>query len=444
MTNERSFRYGGVRLPYKKLHVEYPIPNAFLPTDAVIPLRQHAGQSAKRVVEPGEYIREGQLIGKAVGAGSANVHSPIPGLVKSIKRIPDIQGDHVEAVAVALEGAFDRLGKKTEVLPWRSLSKHQILRALADKGVVDDDGSGSILFDRLHDPNGERGPCVLVVNCIESDPWFSSAEAILHERAEAVAEGIDILKRILSPQRSLLAIEGAGDGLPDVFRSPSAYDDAKLEILSFKSQYPQDLPTLLREAIIGRKTCSENVITVTVSTVASVYDAVVLNKSQIERYVTVVGDAVKEPGILRARIGTSVGELLEECGGFRAAPESILMNGPLRGSAVADLDLPVLKTTRSIVALTSAETHRGRTTSCIRCGRCVLGCPERIDPSRLYKRVVRRDWEEAAREGLYDCTECGTCAYLCPSRLPLVQVISLARREAARNGLSGKAEGRIV
>lgn len=436
-----TFRFGGIQLAKKKFPLEYPVPNAFLPTDAVIPLRQHAGAPAKRIVEAGETVREGQLIGKAAGAGSANVHSPIPGVVQAIRRIPDVSGGYVEAVTVALEGSFERLGRKTELFPWRGLSKHQILRAIADKGVVEDDGSGIPLYDRLNDPKGLRTSCVLVVNCIESDPWNHSASAILVERAAAIQEGIEILKRILSPSRTILATDAEN---MDAFCAVPAQEGDKPEILAFEPRYPQDLSSLLREAITRKKQKDEELLVVSLTTVASVYDAVALNRPQVERYVTVSGDAVKSPGVLRVRIGSSIGEILEECGGFGEAPEYILLNGPFRGTAASDLDLPILKTTRSVVALTSAEAHRRAMTACIRCGQCVMACPERIDPSRLYKRVVRGALEEAVGEGLARCTECGSCAYLCPSRLPLVQAFSLAKQKATAKGIDLSVEGRTA
>ena len=440
----RTFRFGGIDLLQRKISIELPVPNAFLPSDAVIPLRQHAGPSAKRIVETGDAIREGQLIGKAAGAGSANIHSPIPGVVREIRRIPDLLGGQVDAVCIAMEGSFERLGRKKELFPWKSLTKHQILRAIADKGVVDDDGPGIPIFERLHDPKGERPPCVLVVNCMESDPWNSSLAALLAERAESVLEGVDILKRILSPVRTLLASDGpTPEQLTPEF-DPEAKDEDRIEILRFEQRYPQDLPSLLREAINGKKAGAEVIFVVSAFTVASIYDAVALNKPQVERYVTVSGDAVKSPGILRARIGTSIGDLLEECGGFESTPQSIILNGPFRGTAVADLKMPVLKTTRSVVALTAGETHRRSMTACIRCGRCALGCPARLDPSRLYKRIVRGDVSAAIREGLDECLECGVCAHLCPSRLPLVQAFSLIKRGRDRRGANARAEGRIA
>lgn len=434
----RTFKYGGITIPPKRLTIEYPVMTAFLPTDALIPLRQHTGAPARRVVEVGESIREGQLVGKAAGAGSANIHSPIPGTVTGIQRLPDLQGGQVEALAVALEGSFDRLGRKPETFPWKGLSKHQILRTIADKGVVEDDGTGTPLFERLHDPKGTRASCVLVVSCLESDPWNSSGQAILRERGEAVREGIAILQRALSPARTLIAVDDPDSPfLARSARTEPGDEGLPAEAVLLEPRYPQDLPALLKEALAGKKPPSEEMIVLTVGTVASVYDAVALNRPQVERYITVTGDAVKTPGILRARIGTSIGELLEECGGFSSAPECIVLNGPFRGSAVADLDFPILKTTKSVVALTSAETRRQRTTACLRCGRCILACPMRLDPSRLFKCIVRRQIAEAVSEGLGACTECGSCAYLCPARLPLVQAFSLARKGVLKTGPAG-------
>ncbi len=434
----RTFKYGGISIPPKRPPIEYPVMTAFLPTDALLPLRQHSGAPARRVVEVGESIREGQLVGKASGAGSANIHSPIPGTVTGIQRLPDLQGGQVEALAVALEGSFDRLGRKAEIFPWKGMSRHQILKTIADKGVVEDDGSGTPLFERLHDPKGTRASCVLVISCLESDPWNASGLAILRERGEAIREGIAILQRALSPERTLIAVDDPESPfLVRAERTEPGDEGLSAEAILLEPRYPQDLPALLKEALAGKKPSSEEMIVLTVGTVASVYDAVALNRPQVERYITVSGDAVKSPSILRARIGTSIGELLEECGGFSSAPECIVLNGPFRGSAVADLDFPILKTTKSVVALTSAETRRHRTTACLRCGRCILACPMRLDPSRLFKCIVRRQISEAVSEGLGACTECGSCAYLCPARLPLVQAFSQARKGVLKAGSAG-------
>src|SRR5208282_267259 len=119
MRLSRTFRHGGIRLE-ANLEGERrgPVQNAFLPNGAVILLKQHAGAQARCIVRRGEYVREGMVIGRADGAFSANVHSSIPGVVRDIRVAALPEGGHAEAVVVALEGSFDRLGRKGERYLW--------------------------------------------------------------------------------------------------------------------------------------------------------------------------------------------------------------------------------------------------------------------------------------------------------------------------------------
>ena len=63
--------------------------NAIIPSRCIVPLQQHIGAPAEPLVEVGDEVGEGMLIGKASGFVSCNVHSPVPGTVKEIKSIFD-------------------------------------------------------------------------------------------------------------------------------------------------------------------------------------------------------------------------------------------------------------------------------------------------------------------------------------------------------------------
>ncbi|MDR2110631.1 MAG: 4Fe-4S ferredoxin, partial [Spirochaetaceae bacterium] len=54
---------------------------AFLPGLSVIPLIQHTGGRAYPIVSVGDHVREGMLIGRGQGLGSANIHATVPGRV---------------------------------------------------------------------------------------------------------------------------------------------------------------------------------------------------------------------------------------------------------------------------------------------------------------------------------------------------------------------------
>ena len=72
-----------------------------VPEVVYIPLSQHIGAPAKAVVNVGDRVLQGQLIGEAGGFVSANVYSSVSGEVKGFVKKPlaiGVDVDHVEIV----------------------------------------------------------------------------------------------------------------------------------------------------------------------------------------------------------------------------------------------------------------------------------------------------------------------------------------------------------
>ena len=60
---------------------------------------------------------------------------------------------------------------------------------------------------------------------------------------------------------------------------------------------------------------------------------------------------------------------------------------------------------------------------CIRCARCVQGCPMKLLPTTIAAYARRDMLAEAEEYRAMDCIECGCCSYSCPATIPLVQAI---------------------
>ena len=429
MKSSRTFRHGGFQFE-AGLDWEQrgPARNAFLTNGAVILLKQHAGKQARCVVRRGEYVREGMMIGRADGALSAHIHSSIPGIVRDIRVVALPEGGRAEAVLVALEGSFDRLGRRGERYLWKSMGRNEIVATLRDRGVVDTEAPGIPLHDLLIERH-EVG--LLIVNAMEGEPFLRAEACLLKDKGAEVMEGIAILKKILSPKKTVIATCQS-----DVFVLPPLSEEcADVEYVSFQAKYPQDMPRQLIEAIDGsRKRPLADTLLVRPSTAFAVYEAIVLAKPMVERYISVSGGALKRPAVLKARIGTTIGDLIEECGGFLGPPSRLVLCGALRGHSVHDLDAPITKTTAAVVALDSSEVGSLLRSPCIRCGRCAEVCPERLDPDLLFRLIERGLRSRAAELGLGACTSCGSCGYICPSRVPLVAAFSAEKPLAVDAG----------
>jgi electron transport complex protein RnfD len=73
-----------------------------------------------------------------------------------------------------------------------------------------------------------------------------------------------------------------------------------------------------------------------------------------------------------------------------------------------------------------------RTTECVRCGKCLYVCSNRI-PTVLVKEAVEKgDWVRVKKLGAEYCQQCGTCSFVCPARIDL-KGIMLSAREKIKN-----------
>jgi electron transport complex protein RnfC len=161
---------------------------------------------------------------------------------------------------------------------------------------------------------------------------------------------------------------------------------------------------------------------------AAIRDAVKLRKPVLDRYVTVGGSAVKNPRVMKVRIGTRIGDVFAECGGFVDKPKRMATGSPFLGHTVMDLDEPVIKTTYAVFAILEGQAVEKKAGNCIGCGECRVVCPVGLDPEELFKRTKRFQTEEKAAPSysVDKCHSCGCCELVCPSRLPLSQLIANA------------------
>jgi len=427
MSQPRSFPRGGVRPPERKSATAgLPIRRACVPAEALLPLRQHAGRAARCLVRLGESVAEGQPIGRAVDGLSADVHASIPGLVRQLREIRLPDGTSSPAVLVSLEGEFSRTGRARRPEDWKALSRGELLQRLEAGGVVDLDGKPAAA--KLRSAGGIRA---LVVNAVESEPYLTGDQRLLVERAAEVLSGAAIAAFILGTGTVQVGIEADKQ---EALRSVAeAAAGSGFQLVPLAPRYPQGEEGLLILALSGQRTGGgpedSGSVTLGVGTLLAIHEAVTQAMPQIERVVTVAGEAVRNPANLKARMGTPVSALLEECGLGR--PARVIAGGAMRGFALDNLDTPLTKDMNGILALSRREILPAVRTPCINCGRCAEVCPWGLRPADLFKWLERGEIAEARSQGLEACTECGCCAFVCPARIPLVQGLREGKRKGA-------------
>ena len=407
--------------------------NAFLPSLALVPLRQQSGVPAIPVVSAGERVREGQLIARGAQPESVHVHSPVPGVLRAFATVPLPDGTMGNAAIIQLSGSFDLLGRKEERFPWKSASESEILRVLEDRGVINTFDDPVPLASELRQAK-KNGKKIVAVRLFDADPTCQLDGALMSFRRDAVLEGAALIAKACdSGEVCLVHAERRWQG-PSIKELETLFQGRTLKLVRSSTRYPSGNARIIRALVAAEDRKREgHVLCVDAATAATAYDATVRNLPVVSRTVVVTGTALEKPAILNVRIGTPIGDIIEECGGFRCTPSRIVVNGLLAGIAIYDLDTPITKYTKSIHIMDADSCPDYVVTPCVHCGRCLQVCPAKIDPMRVVIGIGKAKHTPKLVESLDKCQRCGCCAVVCPSRIPLHHRIVEAR-ERIRKG----------
>ncbi len=429
-----GFKKGGILL--KDIYAPSESSNriAFLPALSVIPMIQHSGKPCQPIVEPGERVREGQLLGSAQAPGQADIHSPIPGVVlKSIIwRMPD--GRSSPTLIIKLEGSFEKLGRMTILFDWKKESANDIIKNIVSKGLVEMEEPGRPIAELLaNSPRGGVGNTI-ALRAVFDDPWQAAERAVLLDRPNEVAEGLAIAaKAARTSTVVIVATKRDVNEIQPIIRAVGSYGLDCLKIF-VRDRYPchfsDELNKILSKAIRDGNYAGKPPVFLSASTLLAIREAISSDKPLIERYVAIGGSAVKAPAVLRLRLGTRIGDAIAECGGLIDSARRIVLGAPLTAFAVDDLDTPITKTVSAVVAMGFDQKQAQSEAACIACGACRNICPVGLDPERLYKLALNERNDEAIAAGASCCHGCACCAAVCPSRLPLPLMIRLAARKS--------------
>lgn len=413
-----------------------------LPNEVLIPMIQHIGAPATPIVQKGDRVLTGQLIGQATGFVSANIHSPISGTVTAIDAYPNGQGQRRIMIAIKREGDewLESIDRSPELKRECNLSSKEIIEKVKDAGIVGLGGAQFPTHVKLSIPDGQKAE-MLIVNGVECEPYLTSDYRNMLERAEMMLTGVEILMRALNVERAVIGVENNKPDAIAHLEEVIARDNYRgIEVMPLKMRYPQGGEKQLIAAVTGRQVApppalpiSEGVVVSNVSTAIAVYEAVQKNKPLIERVVTITGKHLGSTHNFLTRLGTPLNSLLDLAGGLPEGDVKLLNGGPMMGRAIVDITGPINKGCSGITILSGKEAARGKENVCIKCAKCVEACPMGLEPYLLSKLAKLQKWDMAEEHNTIDCIECGCCSYTCPSYIPLLDYIRIGKQTVMTN-----------
>lgn len=424
---------GGVHPPdMKQMSAGRPIERAPVPERLTVPMSQHLGAPCVPLVQAGERVRRGQVVGSVDALVSAPVHSPVDGEVVEVGECLTAAGTRVACVAIAPDSEQD-FGR------WVPVVGDDVPSTVRAAGIVGLGGAAFPSAVKLVPPK-EHPVSTVILNGCECEPYLTCDHRLMVESPERVVRGGVLIAEAVGARRVVVGIESNKPDAIDAMRH--AADGTHVEVLPLPTKYPQGAEkqliwsVLRKEVPHGKLPAAAGALVHNVGTAAAIADAVDGRKPLVERVVTVTG-RVARPGNYLVLIGTPVSDLIALAGGFSGEVERVVAGGPMTGPALGTLDVPVTKGMSGIVALGPGDAPKpvDGDQPCIRCGRCSEACPMFLQPFAIGMYANVRMWDRAEAYHALDCIECGACSYVCPTYRPLVQLIRIAKGALMAKGV---------
>tara|TARA_R110002096_G_scaffold65006_4_gene158306 strand:+ start:33257 stop:34774 length:1518 start_codon:yes stop_codon:yes gene_type:complete len=426
--------HGGLRLPaHKTQSTAQAIQVVPIPSQLILPITQHVGDAAQPLVAIGDRVLKGQMIAEAGGTLSAPVHASSSGKVVAIEPWPVArrQGDNAPCVVIECDGKDEAIDVGAPV-DYTSQSPEELLALILQGGIV---GLGGAVFPTAQKLMQARTCEIdhLLLNGVECESYISCDDMLMREHATEVISGAQILMQALQLDVCFIAVESdKPDAINKLGEALAAVNDPRFVIKQVPTIYPSGGEDQLVQLVTSREVPSGGLpsdvgcLVQNVGTATAIHDWINKGQPLISRVTTVTGDGVNKPMNVRARIGTTIADIVEFTGGYSERAKQLIIGGPMTGNSVTTDRVPVVKATNCI--LVSSETpSTGPELPCIRCGACAEVCPVQLQPQQLFWYAASDNEVKLREFGLIDCIECGCCDVVCPSHIPLTADFRVAK-----------------
>jgi len=421
--------HGGIHPPENKAQsLQLPLGRPSLPSELILPLGQHIGQSSRPLVQIGDSVLKGQSIAINNGFLSSFLHAPTSGTISAIEERLIAHPSGLSDLCIIL--VPDGKEEWTTLEPlndWQVNRKTDVLAYLSKMGIVGMGGAGFPTQVKLQ--GAHKNPLThFIINAAECEPYITADDMLIREKTLELILGIEILQHLVEADHVVIGIEDNKPTAIAALKSLLDERNSKIQLAVVPTKYPSGGEKQLIQLLTGKEVPSGQypadigILCQNVGTCVAIHDSIYLGKPLISRFTTLTGDALKAPQNVEVLLGTPVAHLLEYAESKPDKLQRLVMGGPMMGYTLDSAAVPIVKTSNCILAATKKELPApAPEQACIRCGMCEQACPASLLPQQLLWFSKSQEHEKAEHHNLFDCIECGACSYVCPSSIPLVQ-----------------------
>ncbi len=426
---------GGIHPPENKQQsLKTEIAQASIPSEIVLPIKQHIGKPGAIIVNVGDSVLKGQPLSKYDTSFMLPVHAPTSGTITAIEPRTTAHPSGLPEMCIIIQpDGQDTWIERKPIDDFTTRTPDELIEIIRQAGVSGMGGAGFPTAKKIQ--AGLARTEILIINAAECEPYITADDMLMQAYADEVVKGIEIVEHILKPKLTIIGIEDNKPKAVDALKKAAEHKDIIIRVIPTK--YPSGGEKQLIKILTNKEVPANNIpadiglLVQNVGSLQAIKRAVCDGEPLVKRIVTLTGDTFKQPKNVWTLIGTPVQSLLEEFG-YKADKKlpRLIMGGPMMGFTLPHANVPITKTANCILAPTRKEISPEQyEMACIRCGQCAEVCPASLLPQQLQWHAKAAEYEKCEELNLKDCIECGACAFVCPSEIPLVQYYRQAKAE---------------
>lgn len=243
----------------------------------------------------------------------------------------------------------------------------------------------------------------IVLNGIEDEPYIANKPFLHKYYAREILQMLDILGDVFKIPEILLCFkENDRESIETIEAFLGTYPNMSMKILP--DVYPIGETSILTHYLQLDKTAA----IVSSEEIFDLYREIVKDRRKDAILVTLTGDEIKNPQVVRVKIGTPLKEVVKDTIKLKSDNVRVIVNGLLKGYESKIEDIILTEDIRTIYFMTKKDYQE---TPCIHCGKCNEVCPTKALPYTSYLSKGQKQNK--------NCIQCGLCSFICPSHIPL-------------------------
>ena len=388
-------------------------------------------------VKIGDKVKMGQKIGLRKGPFFEQpIHSTVSGEVVDIVKKFHRSGKLTEFIQIKNDklNTFDESIKERSDEEIAKLTREDFVEITKNCSLVGLGGSSFPTYIKFQTTDPIDTICI---NGVECEPYLSADHRLIMEHPRRIIQGCLYAQQAFNAKRVVICIKKKYQDLYDTLTAElTRFPGVNVFVKRVGNYYPQGWEIEMIKTGLGVKVpagvlpAKLGIMVFNVSTIAGLWRAIKWNEPVMKRNFTMTGDGIKIPSNFRLRIGTSLKEIVDQCGGYTDDCENkvLILGGPMMGANLVRDDAVCTKTCTSCIILNEKKEVEE---PCVRCASCVYSCPAGLQPVQIMNAVKNNDKEALKTKlNIKACILCGMCSYTCTSKIHLTDYCRKAKKMA--------------